>query len=90
MDEEALERSRHVMDEEARPRKKPPAWAPPVRTPFTFTFICHLGKTHNHRSRGDTPWKAQTFRSAHHRGKHSQSGAAAFRMSGPWLRFGGL
>ena len=27
---------------------------------FTFTFICHLGKTHNHRSRGDTPWKAQT------------------------------
>ena len=33
MDEEALERSRHVMDEEARPRKKPPAWAPPVRTP---------------------------------------------------------
>ena len=60
MDEEALERSRHVMDEEARPRKKPPAWAPPVRTPFTFTFICHLGKTHNHRSRGDTPWRAQT------------------------------
>ena len=27
---------------------------------FTFTFICHPGKTHNHRSRGDTPWKAQT------------------------------
>ena len=39
MDEEALERSRHVMDEERSPtekvppRKKPPAWAPPVRTP---------------------------------------------------------
>ena len=28
---------------------------------FTFTFICHPGKTRNHRSRGDTPWKAQTF-----------------------------
>ena len=27
---------------------------------FTFTFIRHLGKTHNHRSRGDTPWRAQT------------------------------
>ena len=27
---------------------------------FTFTFISHLGKTHNHRSRGDTPWRAQT------------------------------
>ena len=24
----------------------------------TFTFICHPGKTHNHRSRGDTPWRA--------------------------------
>ena len=23
---------------------------------FTFTFICHPGKTHIHRSRGDTPW----------------------------------
>ena len=30
--------------------------------PFTFTVICHPGKTHNHRSRGDTPWKAQTKR----------------------------
>ena len=27
---------------------------------FTFTFICHPGKTHNHRSRGDTPWRART------------------------------
>ena len=27
---------------------------------FTFTFICHPGTTRNHRSRGDTPWKAQT------------------------------
>ena len=27
---------------------------------FTFTLISHLGKTHNHRSRGDTPWRAQT------------------------------
>ena len=27
---------------------------------FTFTFIRHLGKTHNHRSRGDTPWRAQS------------------------------
>ena len=27
----------------------------------TFTFICHPGKTHNHRSRGDTPWRAQTM-----------------------------
>ena len=26
-----------------------------------FTFICHPGKTHNHRSRGDTPWRAQTW-----------------------------
>ena len=26
---------------------------------FTLTFICHPGKTHNHRSRGDTPWRAQ-------------------------------
>ena len=29
---------------------------------FTFTFNCPLGKTHNHRSRGDTPcWEAQTM-----------------------------
>ena len=27
---------------------------------LTFTLNCHLGKTHDHRSRGDTPWKAQT------------------------------
>ena len=27
---------------------------------FTFTLIRHLGKTHNHRSRGDTPWRAQS------------------------------
>ena len=27
------------------------------KTPwFTFTLSCHLGKTHDHRSRGDTPW----------------------------------
>ena len=31
---------------------------------FTFTFICPLGKTHNHRSRGDTPWVAQTLSTA--------------------------
>ena len=31
-----------------------------VHVTFTFTFICPLGKTHNHRSRGDTPWRAQT------------------------------
>ena len=29
---------------------------------FTFTFNCHPGKTHNHRSHGDTLWKAQTLR----------------------------
>ena len=28
-------------------------------TTFTFTLICHPGKTHNHRSRGDTTWRAQ-------------------------------
>ena len=33
---------------------------------FTFTFIRHLGKTHNHRSRGDTPWRAQTFEPHNH------------------------
>ena len=33
---------------------------PYCRAVFTFTFICHPGKTHNHRSRGDTPWRAQT------------------------------
>ena len=27
---------------------------------FTFTFIRHHGKTHNHRPRGDTTWRAQT------------------------------
>ena len=27
---------------------------------FTFTFNCHPGKTRNHRSRGDTSWRAQT------------------------------
>ena len=27
---------------------------------FTFTFICHPGKTHNLRSRGDTSRRAQT------------------------------
>ena len=26
---------------------------------FTFTLNCHLGKTHSHRSRGDTAWGAQ-------------------------------
>ena len=25
-----------------------------------YRYICPLGKTHNHRSRGDTPWRAQT------------------------------
>ena len=31
------------------------------RQPFTFTFTlnCHLGKTHNHRPRGDTTWWAR-------------------------------
>ena len=36
------------------------------RVSFTFTFFCNLGKTysvrrrktHNHRSCGDTPWRA--------------------------------
>ena len=27
---------------------------------FTFTFVCHPGKTHNLRSRGDTSRRAQT------------------------------
>ena len=27
---------------------------------FTFTFNCHLRNTHHHRSRGETPWRAQT------------------------------
>ena len=27
---------------------------------FTFTFICHPGKTHNHRSRGDTRCSARS------------------------------
>ena len=27
---------------------------------LTFTFIRHHGKTHNHRPRGDTTWRAQT------------------------------
>ena len=27
---------------------------------FTFTYICHHGKTHNHRSREVTTWRAQT------------------------------
>ena len=26
---------------------------------LTFTLNCHLGKTHDHRSRGDTTWRAQ-------------------------------
>jgi hypothetical protein len=25
----------------------------------TFTSICHRGKTHSHKSRGDTKWEAQ-------------------------------
>ena len=29
---------------------------------FTFTFNRHLGKTHNHRSRGDTPWRARSYK----------------------------
>ena len=33
-----------------------------VAAVVTFTLICHLGKTHNHQSRGDTPWEAQTRR----------------------------
>ena len=31
---------------------------------FTFTLNSHLGKTHDHRSRGDTPWRAQTTKAA--------------------------
>ena len=34
------------------------------KSPFhrsTFKLICHRGKTHDHRPRGDTPWKAQTI-----------------------------
>jgi hypothetical protein len=32
---------------------------------FTFTLICHLGKTHSHRSRGDTTWEAQSAARTH-------------------------
>ena len=32
---------------------------PRSREKFPVTFNCHLGKTHNHRSHGDTPWRAQ-------------------------------
>jgi hypothetical protein len=28
----------------------------------TFTLNCHLGKTHSHRSRGDTTWKVACIR----------------------------
>ena len=44
---------------------------------FTFTFICHPGKTHNHRSRGDTPWKAQTAQK--HTRRQTQGGGGARR-----------
>ena len=30
---------------------------------ISFTFICPPGKTHSHRTRGDTPWRAQKHRS---------------------------
>ena len=43
---------------ERRERFPPDAKSLPMRT-FTFTLNCHLGKTHSHRSRGDTTWKAQ-------------------------------
>ena len=39
---------------------------------FTFTFICPLGKTRNHRSRGDTPWEAHIPFSP--QGSHASSG----------------
>ena len=41
--------------------------AKPKRQKFTFTFTlyCHLGKTHSHRSRGDTTWKAQGVAHTH-------------------------
>ena len=32
---------------------------------FTFTLNCHLGKTHSHRSRGDTTWEAQSAAHTH-------------------------
>jgi hypothetical protein len=49
---------------------------PPPRTPrvcgscvarftFTFTLICHVGKTHNHRPRGDPAWGAQSAAHTH-------------------------
>ena len=41
---------------------------------FTFTFICHPGKTHNHRSRGDTSRRAQTAQK--HTQKQTHKGAA--------------
>ena len=40
---------------------------------FTFTLDCHLGKTHDHRSRGDTTWRAHTCSAAH---PHTQTNKA--------------
>jgi hypothetical protein len=48
---------------------------------FTFTLIRHLGKTHNHRSRGDTPWRAQLKSLLSHR--TVPDGAA---RTPPWQR----
>ena len=43
---------------------------------FTFTFIRHLGKTHNHRSRGDTPCD---------RGGRNLYRKVFFCLTGPYL-----
>ena len=37
----------------------------PISSVFTFTLDCHLGKTHNHRPRGDPAWGAQSAAHTH-------------------------
>ena len=49
---------------------------------FTFTFICHLGKTHHHRYGEDTAWRAQTqVKSSHYINNRQPNGSLSNVLS---------
>ena len=56
---------------------------------FTFTFVCHPGKTHNLRSRGDTSRRARPW-GGDHRGASPDASRQARNRPGTGNCFGGL
>ena len=47
-----------------------------MKRPFTFTFIRHHGKTHNHRPRGDTTVEGADKHTQKHRRGPTQGGGS--------------